>query len=363
MLFKRQVFSYALAAALFCSLATTGTLAVGQVATLRAFNADISQTSVSGLSSGAYMAVQFEVAHSSIVKGAGVIAGGPYFCAQGSVVTATAVCSCTLFQPLCHTSDGATDVPALVGATRHFAQSGAIDGTTHLANHRVYLFSGALDTKVPPSVVRDLAKFYKAFTNQTNIRLVANIRASHAMPTLSFGNPCDTSEAPYIDRCGYDAAGELLAWIYGSLHPARMGALGGAFVEFDQGEFLSNPTSHGMDTSGWIYVPANCSAGQRCRVHVALHGCRQGQSFSALSLPFAPIGAPFGRTFIDHAGYNRWADTNDIIVLYPQAVATLMNPQGCWDWWGYDGSNYAVKAGHQIAAIRAMVDRLTSARP
>ena len=96
---------------------------------------------------------------------------------------------------------------------------------------------------------------------------------------------------------------------------------------------------------------------------MALHGCRQGQSFSALSLPFAPIGAPFGRTFIDHAGYNRWADTNDIIVLYPQAVATLMNPQGCWDWWGYDGSNYAVKAGHQIAAIRAMVDRLTSARP
>ena len=34
-------------------------------------------------------AVQFGVAYSSIVDGAGVIAGGPYHCARGSVNTAT----------------------------------------------------------------------------------------------------------------------------------------------------------------------------------------------------------------------------------------------------------------------------------
>jgi poly(3-hydroxybutyrate) depolymerase len=348
--------------AAICWLATITLQAVAQAAPLQAFNVDIAQTSVSGLSSGAYMAVQFEVAHSSIVKGAGVIAGGPYFCAQGNLGTATAVCSCTTFAPLCRTADGATDVPTLVSATRRFEQSGAIDATSNLSNHRVYLFSGALDTKVPPPVVRDLAKYYKQFMPQGSVRLVGSIKANHAMPTASFGNPCNTSNTPYIDRCNFDAAGELLKWIHGSLQPARTGQLGGTFVEFDQSEFLPNPMTHGLDTSGWIYVPASCGAGQRCRVHVAFHGCRQGQNFSALSLPFAPIGAPFGKTFIEHAGYNRWADTNKIIVLYPQAVATFANPQGCWDWWGYDDANYAVKAGRQIAAVRAMVDRIASGR-
>ena len=49
-------------------------------------------TTVSGLSSGGYMAVQLHVAHSASVRGAGVLAGGPYYCAQGSVWTAAWNC-------------------------------------------------------------------------------------------------------------------------------------------------------------------------------------------------------------------------------------------------------------------------------
>ena len=45
---------------------------------------DIKESSISGISSGAFMAVQFGVSWSSIVKGVGVIAGGPYYCAQGT---------------------------------------------------------------------------------------------------------------------------------------------------------------------------------------------------------------------------------------------------------------------------------------
>ena len=44
--------------------------------------ADIGSTSVSGLSSGAYMAGQIEVAHSKDIKGAGIVGGGPYACAE-----------------------------------------------------------------------------------------------------------------------------------------------------------------------------------------------------------------------------------------------------------------------------------------
>ena len=49
---------------------------------LPAYNADIAETSISGISSGAFMAVQFATAWSSVIKGVGVVAGGPFWCAQ-----------------------------------------------------------------------------------------------------------------------------------------------------------------------------------------------------------------------------------------------------------------------------------------
>lgn len=45
---------------------------------LPTLGASATELTVSGLSSGAYMAVQYEIAHSAMVKGAGILAGGPY---------------------------------------------------------------------------------------------------------------------------------------------------------------------------------------------------------------------------------------------------------------------------------------------
>ena len=40
-----------------------------------------------------------------------------------------------------------------------------------------------------------------------------------------------------------------------------------------------------------------------------------------------------GDVFAVHAGYNGVAEVNNIIVLYPQVIKTLLvNPDGCWDW-------------------------------
>ncbi|MGC1518085.1 MAG: poly(3-hydroxybutyrate) depolymerase, partial [Azonexus sp.] len=41
--------------------------------------ASTDDVTVSGISAGGYMAVQFQVAYSGIVRGAGVVAGGPYY--------------------------------------------------------------------------------------------------------------------------------------------------------------------------------------------------------------------------------------------------------------------------------------------
>src|SRR5690242_6083935 len=51
---------------------------------------DIHQTSVSGVSSGGAMAVQMHVAHSSIMRGVGVIAGVTYDCANSDLPSASA---------------------------------------------------------------------------------------------------------------------------------------------------------------------------------------------------------------------------------------------------------------------------------
>jgi poly(3-hydroxybutyrate) depolymerase len=114
-----------------------------------------------------------------------------------------------------------------------------------------------------------------------------------------------------------------------------------------------------MDSTGYLYVPANCASGSTvCKLHVALHGCLQ--SYNNIS-----------DKFINNTGYNKWADTNNIIVLYPQAIpdntshstwdsGSLANPNGCWDWIGWYGSNADQKGGVQMAAIVNMVNKITS---
>jgi poly(3-hydroxybutyrate) depolymerase len=84
---------------------------------------------------------------------------------------------------------------------------------------------------------------------------------------------------------------------------------------------------------------------------MVLHGCLQDS-------------AEVGRTVVDKVGFNAWADTNRIIVLYPQTVAltnaTTYNPDACWDWWGYlmQDRGYFTKSGAQIKALKAMLDGL-----
>ena len=65
-----------------------------------------------------------------------------------------------------------------------------------------------------------------------------------------------------------------------------------------------------------------------------------------------------GDTFIKGAGFAEIADTNRLIVLFPQVKASIVNPQGCWDWWGYTDLDYLSKDAPQIAAIWAMVQEL-----
>ena len=70
-----------------------------------------------------------------------------------------------------------------------------------------------------------------------------------------------------------------------------------------------------------------------------------------------------GDAVYGHGGYNKWADTNNLVVLYPQTESVGFNLDGCWDWWGLSdllsrNRDFARKTGYQISAIKAMLDRL-----
>jgi poly(3-hydroxybutyrate) depolymerase len=98
--------------------------------------------------------------------------------------------------------------------------------------------------------------------------------------------------------------------------------------------------------TGFAYVPASCAAREACRVHIVFHGCKQTPE-------------DIRDQYVTRTGYNRWADSNNIVVLYPQTRHELpANANGCWDWFGYTGAAYATKAGPQMAVVRAMLGRL-----
>jgi poly(3-hydroxybutyrate) depolymerase len=298
---------------------------------------DPAQTTVSGLSSGGFMAVQVHVAYSAtFAKGAGIVAGGPFYCAQDSIVTATGPCM---------THSGSTNVPTLVSTTKNWAASGAIDAVSNLAGSKVYLYSGTNDQTVVQAVMNDLQTYYASFVPAANVVYNKTVASGHAMITDDYGSACSSTQSPYINDCNVDLAGAMLQQLYGTLNARNDGTLGGTFTEFDQTAFVSG---HGMAATGWVYVPADCAGGATCRLHVVFHGCHQNT-------------ADVGQQYVRNTGYNRWADTNRIVVLYPQTSDAATN--SCWDWWGYDSANYAKKSGPQMAAVKAMVDRLASGTP
>jgi poly(3-hydroxybutyrate) depolymerase len=327
-------------AASFClALGIAGTAAAEP---LPALGVDPRSFTVSGVSSGGNMAVQMHIAHSSRVAGIGAIAASPYYCAQGSLWSALNYCMAP------STSSRLPRWEVLKSEADRFARDQLVDPTTNLARAPVWLFSGTRDRTVKPEVVAVLERFYVSYG--TKPRFVNNQPAGHAMVTEDAGLSCSESEPPFINDCDYDAAGELLRHLLGPLAPPAARA-SGRLVRFDQNPYAGNAHAVSMADTGYVYIPRACDE-QACRVHVVFHGCRQSAE-------------TIGERFVRDAGYNRWADTNRIIVLYPQAVARywwIYNPRGCWDWWGYTGARYATKEGPQIRAVLAMVERLAEPR-
>ncbi|WP_034474062.1 PHB depolymerase family esterase [Aestuariibacter salexigens] len=303
---------------------------------------DIEQVTVSGLSSGGYMATQFHLAYADWVSGAAIISAGPYPCARNSITTALSQCV--------NKVDGDLDVAALSDMAASWAAEGKIAPLEALKGDKVWLLHGTIDERIIEPVSDALTEQYRNWAGAENVVYVNDKPFSHHFPTETSGHACDVSEAPFVGACNYDAAGNLLSHLYGELYgelSAPAETLGGTLYSFDQQQ-LGGDAAASLADEGFVYIPESCVQGQTCKVHINFHGCNQ----------FAEV---VGDEYVRLNGLNRWADSNNLVVLYPQAKASMfmpLNPQGCWDWWGYTSEHYATAEGEQPLAVKTMVNNL-----
>jgi len=358
-----------------------------------------SDVTISGVSSGAAMAVQYAVAHSGSVAGVGTVAGPAWDCADGSLSRALNDCLCGRHEP-----------KTRIDAARKMAASGKIDALVSgrpQALKQSYAFHSPADMTVVKKSGQVNIDFLKAFVGDNTTVDFGNAadgsdHAGHGIIAPSGTDSCqaDGNEQTYIRRCGgEDNAGKMFLALFdptATFDPSkRVSDIPDSEVwEFDQQHLIEQVKAHVGDISpdealylwayhstrrknfdmaekGYIYVPPYCrSAGTKCRVHIALHGCKQKV-----------------KDFATKAGYNNWAEHYRAIIVYPAIEPAVSlpdascqappvdgsldnlsiepNPNGCWDWWGYlDPPNhkdrYLTKAGPQTQVIERIIAEVTA---
>ncbi len=325
---------------------------------LQRYQIDPTKIFVAGISSGGFAAVQMHMAHSSTFKGAAIYAGGVYWCA-GTGGAATALANCGgLTLPTNQASYNST-LAASEAYLEMQSSLGTIDPISNLAGQPVYLWSGTQDAVVNPLEMVDLQSQY--LRHGAKVRFDNTFPAAHGWESPEGELDCGTNGSPFMVKCFeangtvYDSVKTWLTLFLGSLVPRNDGKLQGALLTFDQTEFGASPNVS-MSPTGKVFVPRSCTEGRKCGFVLALHGCLQQ---SAL----------IGDRWVTQAGINEWADTNALVVLYPETIATSApdptNPKACFDWWGYSNQvdpNYALKSGVQMSVLYAMVRRVTGVR-
>jgi len=289
-------------------------------------NIDTSRVTVSGISAGGAMAQQLHISYSDLFSGAGIIAGVPFGCANGSLGTAMARCM--------GKTDDTLSVAELVTGIKKAAEDGSIAAIENLADDQVWLFHGTLDTTVAAEVSDATGGLYAEFISADQIHYVNDVEAGHNFPARGRGGACTALQAPFVGDCDYDAAGEILKY----LHPG-LETPGSEYETALQTVNLPGAAEAGLSDTAYLFVPQACTNdAQACPLHLVLHGCAQ----SAVSV---------GTDFMEQSGYLSWAEENDIVLAFPQVVSGMMNPYACWDWWGYTGADYRWRDGKQMLVL------------
>jgi len=321
------------------SQSQAGSRAPAALPTLGAYHVNPSKVFVAGISSGGFMDVQLHVAYSGTYKGSATYAGGVEYCADDSESSALLDCGGI------DNGDYASELSVSENYISANQNTSKMDPISNITNQPVYLWHGTADDMVPAGTMNDLKTEYSHY-GASPITYDSTYTADHGWESPYGEVACGTQASPYMINCGgYDSEKTWMTMFFGTLNAKNTGTLNGTLINFDQTPYGGG--SNSLDTNGYLFVPSNCASGTTCNLVVAIHGCAQYQS-------------SIGTKFISESGIDQWADTNNVLVLYPYATTSSSNPNGCWDWWGYVNSDYADKNGPQMSFIYNMTKHIMS---
>jgi hypothetical protein len=286
------------------------------------------QVSISGISSGGFMAVQMGTIFSSEFSGVGSVAGGFFYCAQNHLQdrifagAASLVGSRNLFL-FAQSEDFYNDATAplrgqKINPSKWFSPArpnpiymsvgvcmqnpkesdqpnlelmqitSQIEPVSHVAQQKIFIYQGANDSVVKPDMATELIKFYTNLKVPPQQLKYVSRPGGHNFPTDKEDlNSCDAQAVPYISSCKYNLAQDLLKHLLSiplkksAFNPEQL------FV-IDQNLDVLNKENNAFDSQpamsiapyGYLYSSQSClDKPETCRLHVALHGCEMSDSF------------------------------------------------------------------------------------
>lgn len=270
--------------------------------------------SISGISSGAFMAAQMGVIYSSDITSVGLVAGGFFNCAGNQFQTAlqsafklgagNKIFFATEFDlvapaqghlnetikispqnpiyqsvQICmkHPDEASINLDAL----KEFEIKNLIAPLANIQNQKILLYQGQLDQVVNPKMLTKNVEFYKSQNvSDENIKIIDNPNGAHTFPTDDKKlNPCDAQGPPYVSSCDLNLAGEILKQALGTPELARNTDDDITLLHIVN-QKTSDTTPESIGNYGYLGASPFCLENPSlCQIHVALHGCEMSDAF------------------------------------------------------------------------------------
>ncbi|MDG0817131.1 alpha/beta hydrolase family protein [Bdellovibrio svalbardensis] len=360
---------------------------------------------ISGISSGGFMASQMATIYSDQFSGVATVAGGVFFCAQNVFqnnlsaygqaayfnygVNAAGHNTPSILEPLesnplyqalgvcmqhpekAHQNEAAKTAsaqPMNLDFLNDFVTKQLIADTSNISEQRVLIYQGTNDETVRAGMADRLQEFYTRLGATGNQLKMVFSEGNHNFPTLrEDGIPCAEAKPPYIANCKIDLAGQILT------HLLNRNLVRSKFNEHNFHVVSQTKGPDSVASYGYLYANPLClNKPSACDLHVALHGCKMSDSFDknfqaayeakvqltrVLNIQDYELKARSPKmgalAFAKKAGYAEYAEAsaNHLMVFFPQTQITSdnypANPNGCWDWYGWTGKEYATNQGSE----------------
>ena len=132
------------------------------------------------------MANKMSTAYSKTIAGSDSVAGGIYWCAQGECMN----------------------------RTDNIKPEVQIAQAENLAKQQLYIFASPKDTIIKPPASDRLYEFSAKYIPAAQIKYEKSIESAHGFPTLTYGSSCTLGFLPWLLKCNFDTAGEILKSMY-----------------------------------------------------------------------------------------------------------------------------------------------------